>query len=1185
LPVKGIDVDKLNSDLLVVVLAILTDAVPRSAATEAIKSWTENSGHSLIEWLKRSSGLDDERIRALQCLASSHLEAHQNDFRLSLDAWNAFDLTQDVLTEVNDEALRTTLGASLHGDETLPFDGAKEGHSSGSSANQHSSNVGGARFQLIRQHARGGIGQVWLARDGELQRDVAVKEIQPQYAGSENQRARFVLEAEITGNLEHPGIVPVYSLGRNAEGRPYYAMRFIEGESFSVAIKRFYQARGEKDRDAGPRQRPSWGIEFRKLLRRFLDVCDAIDFAHSRNVLHRDLKPANIMLGRFGETLVVDWGLAKVLGKAEVIPAHEAGEFEPVAAGASHTIAGETEPGTTIGTPSYMSPEQARGAIDQLGPASDVYSLGVTLYELITGKVPFPGKKISELIEKVVKGEFPPPRSLDRTIPAPLEAVCLKAMALEPAGRYHSVRELAQDLEHWLADEPVAAYPERRTERFGRWLRQHRTLTYAGVTGLVVVSLVATAAAMLIEGGRQREIAARTEAETNFDMAQKAVDDYLTKVSENRLLNEQDSVDIRQLRRDLLENALHYYKSFVAERSNDPALRQQLANAHFRVGAITGDIGSAHDAITEYREAQRIWQAEVLVKPNDHQLKVRLADCSLAIGRRQAALGDLQEAMKSFMAARAILEELTGRNSPLVTEQSRLADCYAEIGILQGKLESGDLGLDMLGKATAIQQQMIGHGRGDFARRVRLAEMINALGFVYFKRNDFPAAIRCFHQVQELCVSLTGEITEGPVPVKLLSLLALSHYNVATMLVIDKQLDKAFESFEKSLEYRRALVDTHRSVSSFRENLGNSYREVAIQEQRAGHNERALSTLQKAIDIFETLVRSEPEQARYHAALGRTWNAVGFIHDKLRENRKAVPAFEKAVKEQENAVAKSPADNENKAFLCELLENLGEQYLDLGAVSDAWDPYNRALEIRRKLNVGHPENRGYAKDLADALSRIGTVQRHVGDSTAALKSFGEAREVVEEFLTRERDDPAMRGRLGAAFVRDAWIQSDLHQTGDALKSLQRAIDELKPLSKLPSGESEGREWLTEALQERARILRTLNQNAEADKVAAERVDLWMGQSANQLAALALAQASRAALIGYGKVLAPEKTSPVRNLDLAAENLKLAIAQGFVDLSMLKSERDAAILLERDDIKALINGLESRKPALPSQPAK
>ena len=464
--------------------------------------------------------------------------------------------------------------------------------------------------------------------------------------------------------------------------------------------------------------------------------------------------------------------------------------------------------------------------------------------------------------------------------------------------------------------------------------------------------------------------------------------------------------------------------------------------------------------------------------------------------------------------------------------------------------------------------------------------MINALGFVYFKRIDFPAAIDCFQQVQEICLSLMSEITEGPKPVKLLNLLALSHYNVASMQVTDKHLDKAFESFEKSLEYRRALVEAHSSVSVFRENLGDSYREVAIQEQEAGHTEKALETLKKALDILEKLVHTEPEQAAYHAALGRAWNALGFIYDETYDNRKAIPAFEKAVKEQENAIARSPDHNEYKAFLCMHLENLAEQYLDLGSSSDALRYCNLALETRRKLNAEHPKYREYAKALADLLSKIGTVQRHAGDSDAALKSFAKARMVIENFLTTAPDDPEMQGRLGAAFTRDAWIQSDLNQTDDALQSLELAINKLRPLSKLPSGAGEGREWLTEALQERARILRSLNKNAEADAMEAERVELWKGRP-KELAALALTQAGRAALIGYGRIPGPDpdKAKAARNLDMAAANLKLAIEEGFADLPMLLADRDAAILFERADIEPLLNELKSRNPSLPSQPPK
>ncbi len=169
----------------------------------------------------------------------------------------------------------------------------------------------GGRFRIVRFHDRGGRGEVYVAQDLELAREVALKQIQVQYADVPEVRSRFLLEGEITGGLEHPGIVPVYGLGHYDDGRPFYAMRLIKGDSLKQAIRRFHQA-GVGNQKPGER-----ALELRRLLRRFLDVCNAVAYAHSRGVLHRDLKPGNILLGPYGETLVVDWGMAKLVGHRE----------------------------------------------------------------------------------------------------------------------------------------------------------------------------------------------------------------------------------------------------------------------------------------------------------------------------------------------------------------------------------------------------------------------------------------------------------------------------------------------------------------------------------------------------------------------------------------------------------------------------------------------------------------------------------------------------------------------------------------------------------------------------------------------------------------------------------------------------------------------------------------------------
>jgi serine/threonine protein kinase/formylglycine-generating enzyme required for sulfatase activity len=461
-----------DRNLLFGIVALQMDFVAREALIAGMNAWALQKHKPLGQVLVEHGALSESRRALLEPLVQEHVRAHDDDPARSLAAVESANSIRRDLARVADPDIRASLDAAT---------AARGGeHAQTYATSADDPDQWNPRFRILRPHAKGGLGEVFVARDVELNRQVALKEIQHQHADIPASRARFVLEAEITGALEHPGIVPVYGLGHYPDGRPFYAMRFVKGDNLGDAIKRFHAAE-RTGRDPGAR-----ALEFRKLLGRFVDVCNAIAYAHSKGVLHRDLKPDNVMLGKYGETLVVDWGLAKAIGQAD--PSLHPDE-EPVAPSSGGSGV-ETLPGKALGTPQFMSPEQAAGELDRLGPQSDVYSLGATLYTVLTGRLAFEGRDVGVVLQKVLRGEFPSPRQANPDVPRPLEAICLKAMALKPEGRYATPRALAEDVERWLADEPVFAYREPWTTRARRWIAHHRT-TVTATTAAVTVALVA----------------------------------------------------------------------------------------------------------------------------------------------------------------------------------------------------------------------------------------------------------------------------------------------------------------------------------------------------------------------------------------------------------------------------------------------------------------------------------------------------------------------------------------------------------------------------------------------------------------------------------------------------------------------------------------------------------------------
>ena len=310
--------------------------------------------------------------------------------------------------------------------------------------------AGASRYVLGRLHAEGGIGRVWLARDTQLNRDVALKTLRPELLRHRRARARFLKEAAITGQLEHPGIVPVYELlAQPQSGEPCYAMRFVRGATLVRAARDYH------------RQRQSGAAEplgLITLLNAFVAVCNTVAYAHSRGVIHRDLKGDNVLLGDFGEVVVLDWGAARVVG------APDEGEGLPSLPWTDGEV-DQTMQGDVIGTPAYMAPEQAEGRLELIDARTDIYGLGAILYEILTGQPPFTGANTVEVLQHVLRDDPAPPRQLWPDVPPTLEAACLKALSKDPGARYATASALGAEIQTWQEVQRRQAEEEVRRSR------------------------------------------------------------------------------------------------------------------------------------------------------------------------------------------------------------------------------------------------------------------------------------------------------------------------------------------------------------------------------------------------------------------------------------------------------------------------------------------------------------------------------------------------------------------------------------------------------------------------------------------------------------------------------------------------------------------------------------------------
>jgi serine/threonine protein kinase len=1003
-------------------------------------------------------------------------------------------------------------------------------------------------YQIVREIGRGGMGVVYEAVQLSLGRRVALKVLPFAAALDAKQLQRFKNEAQAAAHLHHTNIVPVISVGCE-RGVHYYAMQYIEGQTLAAVIAELRQQAGLERQDASqplsevakelvsgrlapakpcgsepptgpyhgttsPPHHPTTSLRpdptppvaglstehsiksaayFRTVANLGLQAAEALEHAHQMGVVHRDIKPANLLVDVRGNLWITDFGLAHC-------------QSQP----------GLTMSGDLVGTLRYMSPEQALAKRVVVDHRTDIYSLGVTLYELLTLELAFRGSDRQELLRQIAFEEPRPPRRLNKPIPAELETIVLKAMEKNPAERYATAQELAEDLRRFLEDKPIKAKRPTLLQQAVRWGRRHRPVVGAAVVVLILASVALAASTWLIWREKEQTKAALAQAEGNFQKARQAVDQMLTRVAKEKLAH---IPQMEKVRAELLQDALVFYQGFLQQQSTNPVVRYDMARAYRQVGYIQRLLGDTEKAQESSRQAILILEELASAFPDLPDYRAELAG---SLRERGVWLFDLArnpEAEAVIGQALALTQRLEADFPEKAEYRQMEAWCHRSWALPDPVTTAR--------KALEIQVRLVADFPSEMKYRHDLAITYEKLAH-YLQGSRPQEAEKARRQALELLEKLPADLLNEPDCQKAL---ALSHTNLGVSLMgtdwlgAENSIRKALAILEKLAADFPSMWENRVWLAGNHNNLGNLLRWFGRLSEADSAHRRALAIYEKLADEFPQRVLYRQRLATSYETLGgilcdagkfaeaenfiRKANAIrdklvadfpnapelrqelvksyGNLRVPLRETNRladAENALRQSVTILERLVAEFPKEPAYRLDLATSHMGLG-QFLDrAGRLAEAENAFRMGVAVEEKLMANFPNDSNYQRTLARSFDTLGQLLRKRGRLDQAQATFQQGRLIWEQLLRATPDSSDDLHQLGGILGSMSDVAMDRRALEEARKLLEQAINHQKRalvLSRNPPPSYN--EWLGIHCLTLAEVLQQLGQDpASRDQI-------------------------------------------------------------------------------------------------------